>query len=237
MPFSFKLIITIYFLDIRAYRIMEDFMAKKRMNNVAFLSIWANEQTMREIYLRPFEIAVKEAKTEIKYLDQNGDVHYATMNATTGVMSSFNYVGATWAGGRRDLMTNVLRDEWGFRGIVSSDFNLYDYMIPDQGTWAGTDLQLTWWGGFGKSVGITDTTSATGRTMIRNAIHNLVYTLANSNAMQGVAPGSRVWYEMSPWRIWLYIGEGVLATAGVVSIAWVIIQMIKVRKKEEPVEE
>ena len=201
------------------------------------LATWANEQTMREIYLRPFEIAVKEAKTEIKYLDQNGDVHYATMNATTGVMSSFNYVGATWAGGRRDLMTNVLRDEWGFRGIVSSDFNLYDYMIPDQGTWAGTDLQLTWWGGFGKSVGITDTTSATGRTMIRNAIHNLVYTLANSNAMQGVAPGSRVWYEMSPWRIWLYIGEGVLATAGVASIAWVIIRMIKVRKKEEPVEE
>ena len=196
------------------------------------LATWANEQAMREVYLRPFEIAVKEAKTNLKYLDENGEVHYKEINATTGVMSSFNYVGAVWAGGRRDLMTNVLRNEWGFRGIASSDFNLYDYMYADQGTWAGTDLQLTWWGGgFGKSVGITDTTSAKGRTMIRTAIHNLVYTMANSNAMQGVAPGSRVWYEMSPWRIGLYAGEGALAFLAVGALAWVIIRMILVKKK------
>ena len=195
----------------------------------AHLATWADEQTLREIYLKPFEICVKTAKTNVKHLDSEGKMLETEMLATTGVMSSFNYIGSTWAGGSRPLMHNVLRDEWGFRGVVSSDFNLYDYMNPQQGTWAGTDLQLTWLG----TRLITDTTSAAGRTVIREAVHNVAYALVNSCAMQGVAPGSTVWYEISPWRIWLYIAEGVFFAGAVASVAWIVVRMIKVKKESE----
>ena len=196
----------------------------------AHLATWADEQTIREIYLRPFEICVKQAKTELKYLNNQGEMQTVSFNATTGVMSSFNYVGATWAGGSRPLMHNVLRDEWGFRGVGSSDFNLYDYMYAQQGAWAGTDLQLTWVNF--KPVTFTDTTSAKARTVIREAVKNTAYALANSNAMQGVAPGSVVVYDISPWRVWLYIGEGVLFTFSAAALAWIVIRMILVKKEK-----
>lgn len=199
----------------------------------AHLATWADEQTIREIYLKPFEICVKTAKTNVKHLDNEGNLVETEMKATTGVMSSFNYIGATWTGGSRQLMHNVLRDEWGFRGVVSSDFNLYDYMHPQQGTWAGTDLQLTWLG----TRLITDTTSAAGRTVIRDAVHNVAYALVNSNAMQGVVPGAKVWYEISPWRIWFYIAEGVFFAGAAASVAWIVIRMIKVKKEKEIVSE
>lgn len=197
----------------------------------AHLCTYVNEQALRENYLKPFEIAVKEAKSTLNYLTDTGERKTTEIGAVLGVMSSFNYIGTTWAGGRRDLMTDVLRNEWGFRGVASSDFNLYDYMIAQQGAYAGTDLQLTW-ASF-KPAGITDTATAAGRTVIRTAIKNLAYAMANSNALQGVPPGSRVWYEISPWRIWFYIAEGVLGAAGLASIAWIVIRTLKVKKEKE----
>ena len=200
----------------------------------AHLCTYANEQALRENYLRPFEIAVKEAKTTMKYLTSEGEKKTTEIGAVLGVMSSFNYIGTTWAGGRRDLMTDVLRNEWGFRGVASSDFNLYDYMFAQQGAWAGTDLQLTWVSF--KPTGITDVKSAAGRTVVRTAVKNLAYAMANSNALQGVAPGAKVWYEMSPWRIWFYIGEGVLGAAAIASVVWIIVRMRRVKKEKEALE-
>ena len=57
-------------------------------------------------------------------------------------MSSYNYVGATWSGGRKSLCTNVLRNEWGFTGCVISDFSSHDYMVYSQAVMAGGDLEL-----------------------------------------------------------------------------------------------
>ena len=131
------------------------------------LCTWADEQTIREIYLKPFEIVVKEAKTTIDYIsDENGTHSQKEMNACTAVMSSFNRIGTTWAGGNKALMTDVLRGEWGFKGFASSDFNLYDYMNTDQGMRAGTYMQLTWLASdtmpFGKP-NYSDTKSGTAR--------------------------------------------------------------------------
>lgn len=87
------------------------------------LFTWCNEQAIREIYLRPFELAVKEG-------------------GSLGVMSSFNYIGHTWAGGSKALLTDLLRNEWGFEGAVVTDACLYPYMNVAQMICAGGDLAL-----------------------------------------------------------------------------------------------
>ena len=192
------------------------------------LCTWANEQAIREIYLKPFEICVKNAKTTINYIsDENGTMSTKEINATTAMMSSFNRIGTTWAGGYTNLMTNVLRDEWNFHGAVISDFNLYGYMPSDQGMRAGTDMQLTW------NKTFVDTDSATSRIALRKAYHNLFYMVANSNAMQGIAPGTIISYTLSGWQIGLISGTVVLSTALTAGVVWVIYRTIKNSKKED----
>lgn len=173
-----------------------------RVNNG--LATWATEQTVRELYLKPFEMAVKHISMKVEYVsDKDGSVSESTIGAG-GVMSSFNRLGATWAGGSQALMTNVLRDEWGFEGFVISDFNLYPYMNPNQGISAGTDLTLT----FQPSKSFQDTSSAKAVTDIRTATHNVLFTVANSNAMNGLAPGATVTYTPPTW-VYIQIGASV----------------------------
>ena len=197
-------------------------------NRITNLCTWANEQAIREIYLRPFEICVKNAKTTINYIsDENGTMSTKEINATTAMMSSFNRIGTTWAGGYTNLMTNVLRNEWNFHGAVISDFSMYSYMPSDQGMRAGTDMQLTWKKTF------ADTDSATSRIALRKAYHNLFYMVANSNAMQGIAPGTIISYTLSGWQIGLISGTVVLSTALTAGVVWVIFRTIKNSKKED----
>jgi len=87
------------------------------------LMVWANEQALREIYLRPFEITVKEGHV-------------------TGAMSSFIHIGHKWSGGNPELLENVLRDEWGFVGIVSTDAVLGGFMDLNLAIRSGNDLML-----------------------------------------------------------------------------------------------
>jgi beta-glucosidase len=152
---------------------------------------WANEQAIRELYLRPFEIAVKKG-------------------GTTGVMSAFNRVGATWAGGNRSLLTEVLRGEWGFRGSVITDFNLYPYMNQDQALRNGGDFMLTMYMPPIYDKTPADIESPTAKQAIRNAAHNILYATVNSNAMNGAAPGV-VFKAITPlWWTLLLIADGVI---------------------------
>ena len=186
-------------------------------NRVNHVCTWATEQTMREVYLRPFEITVKDSTYEEKYIsDDNGTVSTKKMPACSAIMSSFNYVGGTWAGGSKALCTDLLRTEWGFTGVVISDFNLYDYMNKNQGIYAGTDIFIT----YSQMTGaIPDTTSASAVTSMRQAMHDLLYTVANSNAMQGMAPGTKLSYGLANWQYWLYGGSAVIAAA--LAAGWV----------------
>ena len=87
------------------------------------LFTWCSEQAIREIYLRPFELAIREG-------------------GALAVMSSFNYIGHTWAGGSKKLLTDLLRKEWGFEGTVVTDACLYPYMNVCQMISAGGALSL-----------------------------------------------------------------------------------------------
>ena len=133
------------------------------------LATWVDEQAMRELYFRPFEITVKEGKSR-------------------GLMTSFNRIGTTWTGGDYRLLTKILREEWGFVGSVISDFYTDSYMDSKQMLYAGGDLNLTGLQQVYLKEGNGDANvSSTNKKdvfLLRNASHNLLYCVANSNGIK-----------------------------------------------------
>ena len=139
------------------------------------LSVWCNEQAMREIYLKPFQMAVE-------------------IGGATAAMSAFNRFGTTWAGGCYALLTEILRNEWGFRGFVVTDISIYGFLNVDQMIRAGGDAVLD--SGSSLTLGATEYTASNPDTQIyymQQAAHNILYTVANSNAMQ-LPLGASVYY-------------------------------------------
>lgn len=166
------------------------------------LATWANEQAIRELYLKPFEMVVKEGKTSISYIGNNqGEIMHKEIPAATGIMSSFNRIGSVWTGGSKNLMDTVLRGEWGYIGAAISDFNLYPHMFVNQGLAAGTDFNIT----FASQKSIQDSESAVAVNYIRRSAHRILYMIANSNAMNGIIPGTTIQYTLAPWHIILII--------------------------------
>lgn len=196
-------------------------------------NFWADEQTMREIYMKPFEIAIKEAKTTIKYTaDNNGNTKTKVIRATTGVMPAQNCIGTTMGHVNYNLLTNVLRKEWGFQGMVISDYWVWGKNnIRDLAIRSGCDAYLcmnvpSLWT-------LEDYTSPSSRNAMRNAIHNIGYTVANSNAMQKVAPGSFFSYDMSPWESWLIIADVLIIVLEIGGIVWIVLRSKKAKKHPE----
>ena len=183
------------------------------------IATWANEQAIREIYLRPFEICVKEAEADVNYYDENNSLQTNTIKAATAIMSAYNRIGTIWSGATYGLQTQILRNEWGFNGAVISDYyGGSSYMDPDSGLRAGNDLMLNTFA----DGSLTDTTSATGVAAIRNAVHNVLYMVANSNAMQGIVSGSTVSYKLAGWQKALIAGDivaAIIVILGAVMIA------------------
>jgi beta-glucosidase len=167
--------------------------------------VWANEQSMREIYLRAFEITVKEG-------------------GTTAMMSSFNRLGTTWAGGSYALLTSVLRNEWGFQGMVITDWSTNNYTHIDEMIRAGGDLFLAM---DPKSFGMTD--DATQVTLLRQATKNILYTVANSNVMSLNVSG----YSLPMWQIvMIVIDVGIV----VLCAAWGVWAILSAKKKDKKAE-
>lgn len=166
------------------------------------LITWVNEQALREIYLKPFELAVTEGHT-------------------SAMMSSFNRIGTVWAGGSYELLTDVLRNEWGFVGMVITDYNTNGYMYADQMIRAGGDLNLIQ----DKQPSASgDAVTASHQTAIRRAVKNILYTVVNSNAMNGMGEGIIYGYAMPYWKIALFAFDALVA---VVLAAWGIVTFRK----------
>ena len=131
-------------------------------NRTNMLCTWATEQSIREIYLKPFEIAVKDGGAK-------------------AVMSAFNYIGTQPAGAMPELLNTVLRDEWGFRGFVLTDYyGVYGYQDADRMIRNGNDCMLVAYDTDTNHV--TDTESATSVLAMRQACKNILYTTVNSRA-------------------------------------------------------
>ncbi len=171
------------------------------------LMTWATEQTLREIYLKPFEIAIKEASTDIVYLDSEGkELVDKNFRAATGVMTSFNCVGNTWAGANKALLQTVLRDEWGFHGTALTDYALHDFMYPDQMIRNGGTACLQ---SNRKNFVDQENPSATTIKYLQQATKQMCYMVANSNAMNNIAPGTIIKYSLAPWQIGYMVADGI----------------------------
>lgn len=183
-------------------------------NRSQLCTTWATEQTMRDIYMKAFEIAVEEARMTVKYTaDENGTTATRVMRATTGIMPAQNSVGDCLGTCNYNLLNNVLRKEWGFRGMVITDYWIWgDNNLRDLCIRTGSDAYLCM--SMPAMWNLNDYDSATARWAMRNAIHNISYALANSNATQDSAPGTTFRMSTSPWKI--------AANAAIVVI-WVLV--------------
>ncbi len=192
-------------MDKGVYVYLKHFALNDQEDGRRGIATWADEQAIREIYLRPFEISIKEAKADITYIaDDEGNRVTKSIPAVTGIMSSYNCIGTTWAGGNYALLENVLRKEWQFEGAVVTDYYGGDaFMSPDQALRAGSDLMLNTFA----NAGLKDAKSSTALSSLKNAMHHVLYMVVNSNAMQGIATGTLVTYKISPWKKWLIIGD------------------------------
>lgn len=162
----------------------------------------------------------------LKYIaDDKGTVAEKTIGATA-IMSSFNRLGTTWAGGHYGLMTEVLRGEWGFEGVALSDFNLYEYTDVDQAVRAGTNLNLNLVG-----IPFADEKSDTAVSVMREAIHAMSYAVVNSNRMQGVTPGSTFIYHLAGWQMGFIALAICLYVAAAALTVWIIVRTMRGRKR------
>ena len=168
------------------------------------LCTWTNEQAMREIYLKPFEMSVKEGGAQ-------------------AVMSSFNYIGNTYAGADSALLQTVLRGEWGFKGFVLTDyFGGYGYQNADQEVRAGNDSMLA----TTKITNHITDKSATSVKAMRQAAHNILYTAANSWQYANGEPKVAI----PIWKTAMYVVWGVVAVL-VIGLEFLTIKRYLSRKK------
>ena len=135
--------------------------------NAKMVSVWSNEQAIREIYLKPFEISVKQG-------------------GANAVMVSWSFLGDKWTGESSNLMNTVLRDEWGFRGMALTDFfrnNGHGFMNADAALANGVDAMLSTFNG--EENNVTNPEHPTSVLQMRNACKNVMYTVVSSWAYDG----------------------------------------------------
>lgn len=168
------------------YSFMKHFaLNDQETNRTNMVCTWADEQSIREIYLKPFEMSVKEGGAQ-------------------AVMSSFNYIGYTYAGASNNLLNTVLRDEWGFKGFVLTDyFGGYGYQNGDQEIRNGNDSMLA----TTKITNHITDKSATSVKAMRTATHNILYTAANSWQYADGEPK----VDTPIWKTDMYVAWGVTA--------------------------
>lgn len=157
-------------------------------------AVFISEQAIREIYLKPFKDAVTEG-------------------GTNGIMSSFNRIGGTWAGAHYGLLTEVLRNEWGFDGFVLTDAANTPYMSVLSGLMAGNDI---WLAGAPDIFRAELENANPGEDLqllnaMRQAVHRCLYVQVNSSAMNGISPTAELVHIMPWWKILIIVVDVILA--------------------------
>ncbi len=177
------------------------------------ICIWLNEQSAREIYLLPFEYAMRPS-----------------MGGAIGAMSSFNRAGTLWTGASRALQMTVSREEWNYQGYFITDMassNGALFMTYDDGIFNGTDLFL----GSGSKTALKEwKNSVAFKNRVREATHRVLYVTVNySAAMNGVTPNKRYVSIMPWWQVALIVA---IVVVGVAALSGLIIYFVTLFKNE-----
>ena len=176
------------------------------------LAVFANEQTVREIYLKPFEMAVRDG-------------------GASAMMASMNRIGSRWTGGHKGLMTSTLRDEWGFKGFVVTDqasYNVFAYEDMREGLEAGTDLWLNTDAQLWK-LSNADMTDGVVANMQRAAKH-ISYAISRSNAMNGLSANSKIVKVTPLWRWGMYALDGVVTVSAIALVGVAVLHIVRRRR-------
>lgn len=178
-------------------------------NRTGLLCTWLNEQSLREVYLKSFEIAFKNSNP-------------------AATMVAFNNIGTIPAEACSALLNTVLRGEWGFRGLAETDyFGGYGYQDADRMIRNGCDLMLATYATDQSTV--TDQESATSLIAMRQASKNILYTVVNSRAYD-----TAVTMRMPVWQIILIVVD-VLLVALIAFLEYLAIKkFLKLKKEQEP---
>ena len=187
---------------------VKHFAVNEQETNRSGVCTWLTEQSLREIYLKPFEMAVKEG-------------------GTMGMMSSFNRIGSLWTGGDYRLLTEILRNEWGFQGTVITDFNTEPFMDTKQMAYAGGDLNLA------TTPHPWEPTTAADYTVLRGNVKNILYSLTRSNAMNGHGEGAYYITYYAWWEVALFFGGiGLIVVLAVWGffVIWSVVKQVKREK-------
>jgi beta-glucosidase len=202
------------------------------------LITWSNEQTIREVYLKPFEMTIVDNYSEVSYNkpiydDEMNITSYTyettTLPSTFGIMTSFNRIGSTWAGGDYRLITKILREEWGYNGFVLTDYEVRSYMFTEQALAAGGDAKLTTvdWGDFS----LKDNPEY--HKYAYDAAHHILYTVVNSSGMNGFIHGVKFVNGFAYYKIMLIVADVILlASISLVSVK-LGKKLYKLKKEEE----
>ena len=187
------------------YAFMKHFALNDQETNRAGVMVWANEQAIRESYLRAFEYAVTEANIK-------------------GAMTVMNRIGTEWGGASQALLTNVLRKEWGFDGIVITDYSSNsNFTTQRNGLQGGSDI----WDGFAASDLPEKASDPYITHLMRQAMHRLLYVQVNSSVMNGISSTDRVVTILTWWQQLLIALDILFAVLAAGSIAMLVISKKK----------
>jgi beta-glucosidase len=209
---------------------MKHFALNDQETNRGGGAMFSNEQEIREISLKGFEYVVREG-------------------GSVAVMTGMNRIGARWAGANKNLMTNVLRNEWDFKGMVITDqasVSAMYYQDIISGVWAGNDLWLNTnsqlWGlaSYDETIGGLSTGEVnykynnTVTHYLQRAAKNIIYTVVNSNAVQVYYDSASDTSTVFPWKALLYTIDGIIWAGCIVGISLpTTLYVLKKKKQKE----
>lgn len=200
--------------DKKCFALIGEYALAVQDDNAVGLSVYADEQTIRSIYLRPFEIVIKGG-------------------GANAVIQSASRIGPEWVGASSELMTDVLRGEWGFEGMTLTARGGNDsYMDTASGLCAGTDM---WFNGNSLFYQIPESALSTKDVSdaLDRAVRNVMYTVISSNAMNGITAETRFERIIPPWQVLFIVLDVVLGAAALSLPVIVIINRAVTRRKSD----
>ena len=182
------------------------FVLNDQENNRAGIGTWCNEQALREIYLRAFELPIIQADAQC-------------------VMTAFNRLGAIWAGAYTELLTDWLRGEAGMSGFAVTDMYDGTYMVKVNEIVAGNDLPDNFVGDDISELKDYGPDGAKANPMVAQALRTsakrVLNTVVNSRGMDGISRYTRVIRVLAPWQLALTIAQWTLAA--LTAVAFVVL--------------